>query len=157
MPPKLDARGLLPHGVFECADWDALANIFAVNPHRVKLLASMQDFVRKELTPAASGLRLQLGGSYLSDKAAPEDIDCTVILPFDDIPSRGVFMQLMIDGGKGRIWEEYKVEIYPTILRASCNNLGLYFQYVGEKTAATKNLKKDDLRGIIELKKWTLG
>ena len=81
MIPPLDERGLLPPGCHRCKDWAELEERFAFNTHRQRLLGQALQFVQYRLTPLASGLRLLLAGSYLSDKAQPGDIEMLVFLP----------------------------------------------------------------------------
>lgn len=156
--PALDHRGLLPEGRHDCEDWEVLKAAFALNEARSKLLAKALECVRKKLTPAGAGLELIVGGSFVTDKVDPGDIDLTILLPVSDLPSRGVLMQLFFEeGAKGPMWETYKVEFYVSLLDQRCNNLALYFEYVGLKTGEEKSLDPKDKRGTVRIKKWTLG
>lgn len=157
MIPELDQRGLLPEGVHTTPDWQAIAAAFAGNDIRRHRLNEMHRFITQELQAVAAGLELFVGGSYFSDKPSPGDIDCTIFLPLAEIPQRKPFFQLCNDGGKGRIWHDYGVELYPSIEHIGTNDFRLFFQYVGEKTATLKALNEKDKRGIIKVEKWILG
>lgn len=157
MIPPLDHRGLLPDGQYE-AGWEEIARRFATNPLREVRIRDLRQFIRAELVAVASGLDLTLGGSYFSDKPDPGDIDCTLFVPLDQIVQRVPFLTLCNEhGGKGRIWDQYKVELYPSIGTPSARDFRQFFQYVGEKTAALKSLNEKDTRGIIKVESWTLG
>lgn len=157
MIPPLDHRGLLPGGT-HTANWAEIHDHFAFNTRRKHLLAGMLLFIRDELQHLASGLSLTIGGSYLSDKAEPGDIDCTVHLQLSEAVNRVELLTLCNEhGGKGRIWHQYGVEIYPSIEVPGAPNFSLFFQYVGEKTSTLKNLHEKDLRGVIEVTPWILG
>ena len=155
MIPLLDQRGLLPPGTHSCDNWAELALHFATNAHRVRLMRQMQRFIEAELAPVAKGLELYLGGSYLSDKAAPSDIDCTLVMPIAQAQDRVPLINLSADGAKGRIYHQYGVEFYLTIQGLSRGNFTAFFSYVGEKTAQTKHIDAKDLRGIIKVQAWT--
>lgn len=156
--PALDHRGLLPAGRHDCEDWATLAAAFAQNEARSKLLNRALECIREKLEPAGAGLELIVGGSFVTDKVDPDDIDLTILLPVSELSSRGVLMQLFAEeGAKGLMWDKYKVEFYISLLGLSCNNLALYFEYVGPKTGEAKSLNPKDKRGTVRVKKWTLG
>lgn len=160
MIPPLDQRGLLPHGVHTSTLAEVEAR-FATNGVRELRLAELRRFIATELRPIGDGLELFAGGSYFSDKVDPGDIDCTIEIPAAYINDRLPLIALFNDGrsrtDKGRIWHEYRVEIYPTLVFPGHNDFKDFFQYVGEKTAALKNLNAKDRRGIIKVESWTLG
>ena len=112
MIPPLDARGLLPPGQHDCANFSELALHFATNGRRVALFQNLERFIRTELSPVAAGLHLYIGGSYLSDKPHPSDIDCTLAVPLQDLAAYRALVQLSADGAKGRIYTTYDVEFY---------------------------------------------
>lgn len=158
MIPALDQRGMLPVGIHDASDWAAVGAMFAINDHRRQLLDSMQAWIDKELQHVAAGLDLVIGGSYLTTKPVPGDIDCTVIIPVDEIAARGAALQLLlVDGRKGRIWKDYKVEAYPTLRSPGANDFSAYFQYVGEKSALLHHCAATDLRGVVKVTSWLPG
>lgn len=155
MIPPLDARGLLPPGRHECRTLADIEDRFATNAHRLKLLRGLQQFIQAELAQAAQGLALYIGGSYLSDKPDPGDIDCTIVMTMDSLYLRPGLLRLCADGNKGRIYGQYAVEFYPSIDDGTSNDFRHFFAYVGDKTAAAKNLDSKDLRGIVKVNTWT--
>jgi hypothetical protein len=158
MVPALDERGLLPVGVHAAADWEEVEDHFAVNEHRQLLLARLLAFVGDELQYVAAGLELVIGGSYLTSKPVPGDIDCTVLIPIAELAARGPALQLLVvDGGKGRIYKDYKVEAYPTLQAPGANDFSVFFQYVGEKSAVLHKCAATDLRGVVKVTSWMPG
>lgn len=118
-------------------------------PRRAQLWSSFNAFIDAELMPWAAGLELVIGGSFLSDKALPDDIDATLRVPLT-VP-RGVLLRAVTALGNTasheRIRSGYRVDFYVTLVGFG-NDFGKFFQYVGEKTAAEMNLHKRDLRGV---------
>lgn len=150
-----DKRGLLPAGQHICRGWKAFKKAFAFNEHREAQLGRLQDFVRDELLPVARGLELVLGGSFLSDKPLPGDIDCTIAVPMASaLTRRRQLLHLGGDGDKGRIYRQYGVEFYVSLVEKGANDFRAYFQYVGDKTAAARGLSAKDLRGTVKVEKW---
>lgn len=157
MIPPLDNRGLLPPGCHACKDWKELAEHFAINPARVHLLGKAMDFVRNRLTPLAGGLRLIIGGSYLSDKEQPNDVEMVVMIPLCELKYRTDVIDMFGRyGAHGLIHQQYDVDFYINLEGIGGNNLALFFEYVGDKTAAAKGLDAKDKRGTIEIESWTL-
>jgi hypothetical protein len=94
-----------------------------------------------------------LGGSYLSAKAVPDDIDATLRVPLTAGPNM-IYHAINTWGTKqanGRIWHQYRVDFYVTIVGYG-NDFSAFFQYVGEKTAALLNLQSKELRGVAVVK-----
>lgn len=158
MIPPLDHRGLLPPGVHVAQNWDELAAAFAGNAHRRDLLADLKVWVSQELQFHGAGLELVIGGSFVTSKPMPADIDCTVRIPVDEIRERGALLQLLIqDGAKGRIHQEFRVEIYPTLVSPGASDFSVFFQYVGEKSALIHRCDAKDVRGVIKVESWLPG
>jgi hypothetical protein len=157
MIPSLDQRGLLPSGIHDAEDWNEVEKHFATSPRRQVLLEKARLFVRTELGMVGAGLELFVGGSFLSDKAAPGDIDCTIAIALEDLPSRNPLLTLCAQGAKGRIYSDYEVELYPTILLPKATDFRTLYQQVGTKTAVEKGLSPTDLRGIVRVTQWQPG
>jgi hypothetical protein len=161
MLPPLDQRGLLPIGV-HIASISEIEVAFAINSPRQHLLAEFRLFLRERLVAVAADLDLFMCGSYLTDKAMPEDVDCMVPIPVTMIATHTNLMALLNDGRtttvKGAIWDQYRVHIWPNITGIpGVPDFAAFFQYVGHKSAAMKNLNATDRRGIVKVEQWTLG
>lgn len=149
MIPPLDARGLLPPGIHPATldEIDRLAD----NARRRWLADGLRRFVERELTPWAKGLVLDVGGSYFSDKAAPDDIEATLRVPLGRAAELAARLCAIGDtAGHLRIWREYRLDFYVTI-EGLGNDFSAFFQYVGPKAAAIKHLMPRDPRGIVRL------
>ncbi|MCX7825642.1 MAG: hypothetical protein N2689_08785, partial [Verrucomicrobiae bacterium] len=81
MIPPLDHRGLLPAGIYPATLSEIIA--FADGETRQRLADGLGRFIARELLPWASGLTLDVGGSYFSDKSQPEDIEATLRVGLD--------------------------------------------------------------------------
>lgn len=160
MIPPLDHRGLLPQGIHS-ATMDEIEGAFSTNYVRAQRLDSFRRFLLAEMAPCGGGLDLFIAGSYVTDKPDPGDIDCTIEIPALEINNRLPLINLFNDGRskscKGRIWEAYRVDAFPTLIFPGANDFRDFFQYVGEKTAKLKNLNEKDRRGIIKVESWTRG
>jgi hypothetical protein len=159
MIPAFDNRGLLPAGIHDASGWDEVLDRLGFNPRREILVTQIRLFVTHELGALGTGLELCIGGSFLTDKHNPGDIDCTIVVPVSEFARRIPLLQLAAQhGGKGRIWTQYEVEFYPTFTdTANANDFRDYFQYVGTKTGALKGLPSNDRRGIVKVAQWHLG
>jgi hypothetical protein len=149
MIPALDARGLLPPGIFTATFADVEVT-FAHNVHREKIWAGLMfvaPVLRSIFTGNNCALRpLILGGSYFSDKVAPEDIECTVRL---DAATPAIVLGLfqLAHYHTHAAWKKDRlVDYWPSM--PGQNDFGEFFQYVGAKTAAAKGLQTMDKRGI---------
>lgn len=158
MIPALDERGLLPEGVHLSRGWKPLIAAFGGSEHRLQLLTQFRRWVDAELQFVAAGLTLIVGGSFLTNKPVPSDVDCTVMIPLESLGAYGPAMQLLLqDGAKGRIWREYRVDAYPSIVAQGCNDFSAYFQYVGDKSAVIHKCSALDRRGVIKIDPWLPG
>lgn len=149
MIPPLDERGLLPAGR-HTATLDAVRERFAnSSPRRAELWQKFMTFINNELSPWASGFELAIGGSYLSDKDAPDDIDATLLVP---PPKVNAIHRNILDVGSAlsreRLRGLYCVDFYVTLVGYG-NDFSAFFEYVGEKNAAQRNLREKDPRGIV--------
>lgn len=161
MLPALDNRGLLPEGVHAAGMAD-LEAMFAMNALRTHLLSEFRRFLRDHLIRMGGGLELYMCGSYLTDKVAPGDIDCTIEIPIADVSAHAPLLQLLDDGrsnaAKGWIWDNYHVDVWPTLTGIpGVPNFLAFFQYVGLKSAAIKSLAQTDKRGVVRVEQWILG
>lgn len=154
--PAIDDRGLLPGGC-HMGTLREIEQQFLFNPHRDRLYWQVRRFVDDELRKKAAGLRLILGGSFFSDKDSPADIEATVYLPAPMIVAHLPLMALQSIEEHSRIKREHRADFYVSLMVEGCNDLGLFFQYVGPKTAQAKGLNEKDARGVIEVESWERG
>jgi len=145
--PDLDHRGLLPPGVHE-GSLIEIGQRFCTNPHRQALWATVEQFLRLSLLPLLNGRELILAGSFFSDKDLPEDIEATVIIDAIDVSDLPL---IRLGLSRDTIHRDYKLDLYLTLRVPGHNDFSVFFQYVGPKTAAAKNLLPEDLRGVIKV------
>ena len=79
--PALNADGLLPAGLFDCTlpELRARFGVFLGSDHRARLFARLEELA---LVMRSSGLfeALIIDGSFVTAKAAPNDIDLMAVL-----------------------------------------------------------------------------
>jgi hypothetical protein len=161
MLPALDGRGFLPAGVHDATLPEIEAH-FATNAVRAQILSEFRRFRQDHLLNVASGLNLCMGGSFLSDKAMPGDVDLAIEIPITAVSQRTGLMNLLNDGRstttKGWIWDQYHVDIWPSLTGfPGAKDFVAFFQYVGLKSATMKCLNQTDKRGILKVVQWTHG
>ncbi|QQE86941.1 DUF6932 family protein [Azotobacter chroococcum] len=154
--PPIDDRGLLPGGCHP-GTFREIEQRFLFNQYRNQLYWQVRVFFDSELRSKASGLRLIVGGSFFSDKEEPADIEATVYLPAPMITEHLPLMKLQSIPEHNRIKADHRADFYVSLMVEGCNDLGLFFQYVGPKTANAKGLHEKDARGVIEVQSWELG
>ncbi|MGB5713078.1 MAG: hypothetical protein WBM44_19500 [Waterburya sp.] len=72
MLPPFNERGNLPPGIYEIT-WTELKNRFGFNSHRQSILIGLQAVL--QLLGKANCQRVDLGGSFVSNKEYPNDFD----------------------------------------------------------------------------------
>lgn len=157
MIPPFDERGLLPPGV-HTATWTDAAVFFDGDARRMGLIANARAFALGEVAPLFPLCPLYLAGSTFSDKPYPGDIEACITVPMDQLLINNGFafahgLQSRHDDIKAR----YEVDFYVSFGMPGAPDFSVFFQYVGEKTAAMKHLAEKDKRGIIEVTQWTNG
>lgn len=150
--PALDGRGLLPPGVHVCT-FAEFESRFLFNVYRAHLYGRVKNFVDIELKPRFTGLRLYIGGSFLSDKDTPDDIECCIPVPPHELVAYAAAMQWGMVNQK-QIKELHQADFYPFIEGNPDNNFLEFFQYVGVKSAQKKGLAPKDKRGMLEVSPW---
>lgn len=149
--PPLDSRGLLPPGK-HTTNLNDFRSAFAHNPRRDALYCKFEAFVKQEMLPIATGYPLVIGGSYLTDKPYPGDVEATLIIePIQLGKNQKLILMLSnINELHSTFKKEYEVDFYPSIVGAG-NRFDAFFQYVGPKTASMKGLDPKDTRGVLEV------
>lgn len=152
--PDIDKRGFLPEGCHK-ASWDEVRKAFCISGHRRNLMREFHRFIEAELRPVGSGLSLIIGGSFISDKVTPGDIESSIFIPNAELPMRGGLVRMGSPSENARIKATYGMDFYVTLDLAGHNDFYNFFQYVGPKAAGKKKgLNEKDRRGIIEVSPW---
>lgn len=82
-PLPVDASLRLPPGRLQVT-WSEFSSTWGFNVHRLELLAEAQRFVNT-LASVLPVCAVWIGGSYLTDKGNPGDLDMSVVLNTEDI------------------------------------------------------------------------
>jgi len=147
--PALTERGLLPPGVHKC-NLKQLQLAFAFNVRREQLFESLQHCVSQMHDRGLAGT-LYIDGSYVTSKPNPRDIEITL-----DVAGQTVAMQdraLAYHVREHQALTKNGVDWWPSYPGAPRNFVD-FFQYVGEKTAATLRCSPLEKKGILRITRW---
>lgn len=125
--------------------------MFAFNPTREKIWANLGAVLAEMQVAQLSGV-LFLDGSYVTDKEHPGDIEVTLDVRSEPLHVQGLAVMFYLQHHQ-RIKADLGVDWYPTL--PAENDFVVFFQYLGDKTAALKKLKPKDLKGILKVTTWT--
>lgn len=151
MIPLLDTRGLLPVGIHSATIDEINASHLCDSAYRAEIFSSLLKFMRIELLPACVDFYIDIGGSFVTDKPIPTDIDVTLRIPILSIADAAQTMQSLGNiAGRQWVYNEYRVDFYFT-LEGCGNDFSAFFQYVGDKTGAQKQLPSTELKGILRI------
>jgi hypothetical protein len=155
MIPPLDDRGLLPPGR-HVVHLDDIPRRFCTNGHRWQLwddaLAGLDVVCAQLHRQPCPAPALVLGGSFFSDKPQPQDIEATLV--FDSATPVSVCWWWVLQQTQLQptLQKVHRLDFYPTL--PGVNDFSLFFQYVGPKTAAVKQIGEKDYRGVIQVLTW---
>lgn len=146
--PHFNADGLLPPGVHECTLAEA-KDRFAFNDTREAIWENLLVALQEMRTATLTGI-VHLDGSYVTDKAIPEDVDLILDVRNEPLPQQG--LAILFFHMKHNLLKQNNVDWWPTL--PAQNDFVTFFQYLGEKTAAAKQLQPKDLKGILRVTSW---
>ena len=148
MIPELDAHGLLPAGVHDCTWWQ-LRTRFAATPHRRGLLLGLCRFIRSEVRPLGlPASSVLVDGSFVRAKPQPQDID--IVLDASGCSPAQLSPVLVLFLDRVRIKREHQVDFWvrhPLLP----NDLGVFFQYLGDEAASQLGLAPRWPKGILRI------
>lgn len=145
--PQFDELGLLPPGVID-ATLDEIAEAFCWNDHRRNLWDSFLRFIQLEYRANHLAVPLWIDGSFVRSKEIPSDIDVVIDLTGALEDDRAQEVALRIRLANGKIKKMYHVDLWvkhPAIP----HDLTSFFQYVGDKCAAEKQIEPKHPKGIL--------
>lgn len=144
--PQFDDLGLLPPGVVD-ATLEEIAEMFCWNDHRRSLWDSFLRFVEVEYRSNKLTFPLWIDGSFVRSKAVPSDID--VVMDLVGVDDRAALLAAYgVRLKHDEIKRSYGVDLWvkhPAIP----NDLTSFFQYVGDKCAAEKQIDPKHPKGIL--------
>jgi len=151
--PSLDNRGLLPPGI-HLGTWKQVETAFATDPRRQSLIGNAKSFSLSTINSLYPS-PLFLAGSTFSDKGYPNDIEATIKIDPNGLNKAQLVTLFQLQSMHSFIKNNMEIDFYVTIDKPGANDFSVFFQYVGEKTAIAKNLQPKDMRGVVEVDKWT--
>lgn len=93
--PALTPKGFLPEGVHRCSGDEFIQRFCLANENRKQLWKAFADIL--DFAKTRNALCVLIGGSYVTDKEAPNDLDVVIVLRSKEhIPSRTE--RLILDG-----------------------------------------------------------
>ena len=151
--PQFDQRGLLPPGVYGCTLAQARV-IFAYNIRRELLFNALMRTLQLMRQANLTGDVL-IDGSFVTDKAHPDDVD--VILDVRQQSQNAQGLALLFYINRTDELSKMGVNWFANLTResgTSKHNFNEFFNSVGAKTAATKQLQPQDKKGTLRLMSW---
>lgn len=143
--PEFNRHGLLPPGVHECSLFEIVERL-GRGTHRKQLVRSLSEFLSEELRPKFSE-PVCVGGSFVTDKESPNDIDVTLDLRDADEETQGRGFLFMVQNQQ-LILERYRVHFWVSI--PGLSDFTAFFQYAGPKVAH-KGLGDKQMKGILRV------
>jgi hypothetical protein len=83
---------------------------FGTTAFRRRLLSDLERWTEQTLVPAADAIdAVLIGGSFVSSNAAPNDIDCSIIL--DSTVDAGVALKKRIEHDGARVRRDHRIAL----------------------------------------------
>jgi len=145
--PPLDNHGLLPQGICDCSLTE-IQNAFCQNAHRRSLFDGLINFLSAEWYPHGIDAPILIDGSFVRGTLSPEDID--LVLDVTGRSDRDIVIALGLYFRREELKQLYKVDVLPRH-QMMPNDLGSFFQYIGDKAAAELRLDPKHPKGILRI------
>jgi hypothetical protein len=150
MIPAFNDFGLLPPGIHSCS-LEQFQHVFAFNVRRQQLFESLTQCLQSMHRESLTGAVL-LDGSYATDKQDPSDVEVVLDVRQQERADQDKALVFLV-----RQHNDLKstgVDWYLNLEDGGTRDFTMYFQYIGEKTAAVKRCRPKDLKGILRLTEW---
>lgn len=148
MIPQFNEHGLLPPGIHDCT-MDEISGSLCFTDRRHFLFQRLKQFVQAEWTPLGLDCPLLIDGSFTRNKPNPDDID--VVMDLTLAPQSPATMgAIAIWLRHAEIKEAYNLDVWPKH-PAFPEDLGEFFQYLGDKAAAELRLPIKHPKGILRI------
>lgn len=146
--PQLNNHGLLPPGVWDCTLGE-ISDALCWNDHRQKLFAGLTDFIAREWNPLGISCPIIIDGSFVRSKPIPDDIDVLVDLSgIDSVKSLALGLALRFHSIEHKA--AYKVDVWAQYPDRP-DDILIYFQYIGDKSAAELRLDSKHPKGVLRI------
>jgi hypothetical protein len=149
--PPLNVDGLLPPGIHDCTLGEAQAAFVNSNPSRRSDLWQKLDNFLNWVRPMKLFRAIYVDGSFVTDKAAPGDIDVVLELP---PAASGLIQQIdlrLLD--YHYLYRTFELDIYFWHSGSPSPRYDLrgFFQYLRQKDATARGLKPGAKKGILRI------
>lgn len=150
MIPNFTELGLLPEGIYP-ATWHEIEIRLGFNAQRMALILSAQSFVQEQLYDLDG--QLYLGGSMVSSKEIPDDLDLGIGLRVSEKAKR--IKAFALHATKLELKKRYNIDFNVS------SQLGEDFSHFFQKLKPIDTQKLGTSptfkRGIVEVTPWKLG
>lgn len=150
--PPFNLHGFLPEGVHETT-LEATRERFVINPRRTHLWERLEEFLRRAVTNSHFS-HLYIDGGFITDKAAPEDIDVILQTAATYGPEAFGAMEPFFSEGLDAIHQKYSVHLHFWCegFPGGVSDFRRFFQYLRPQDAAPRGLQEGARKGIIRIK-----
>ena len=150
--PPFTYHGYLPEGVHDTAI-DHLKQRFVTNLNRQLLWDRLQNFLLWA-TSTGNFDCAYINGGFITNKAAPEDVDVILQTKATYGPEAFAAMEPFFAMGIDAIYDTYSVHLHFWCegFPGGMSDFRRFFQYVRPQDAAPRGLKEDARKGIVRVK-----
>jgi hypothetical protein len=150
--PPFNYHGYLPEGVHDTTLCE-LHRRMAINPKRQILWDRLQDFMNWAVA-TGSFSHAYIDGGFITQKAAPEDIDVILQTHAAYGPQAFAAMEPFFAKGMDAIYTQYSVHLHFWCegFPGGLSDFRRFFQYLRPQDAAPLGLKEGAKKGIVRIK-----
>jgi hypothetical protein len=145
--PDFTPQGLLPAGVHQWSMAEAAAAL-CTSDHRTNIWTGLEGFVVWAKALAGPTV-LYVDGSYVTDKAVPNDVDVVVDISGCDAQGQAQWARAW-GSSHQHVKTTYHVDFYPVVLGQG-NDFVAFFQYVRAEEALRRGIGLDVRKGILRV------
>jgi len=149
--PPFTYHGFLPEGVHDTSI-PQLQERFVTNPSRTVLWKRLQSFLEWTVSTGHFS-QAYINGGFISDKAAPEDIDVILQTKAAYGPEAFSAMEPFFARGIDAIYSTYSVHLHFWCegFPGGLSDFRCFFQYLRPQDAAPRGLKEGARKGIVRI------
>ena len=149
--PPFNYHGYLPEGVHPTTV-EELRERFATNPARECLYRKLKNFFDWAVTTGQFS-RVYVNGGFITNKAAPEDVDVILQTRAPYGPAAFAAMEPFFAQGIDSIYEIYSVHLHfwSEGFPGQMSDFRRFFQYLRPQDAAPLGLREGAKKGIVQI------
>lgn len=149
MIPALDEHGLLPPGIHDCSV-DDLRHAFGTSHRRMDLIGQLDRFIITDYMRMKPGCPLIIDGSFVRKKEIPRDIDVAFDMEAYDLVE-SLALAIQVRQNHTHFEQAFNIDLHVRH-PGFTHDIGIYFQYLGEKGAAECRLHARHHKGILRIR-----